>query len=94
MRLALAFAVLASLASCAEFPALEGTISPEQANAPYPALVPLTPLIAQVGASQSGAENTQSELAPRVAALRARAADLRGPVIPPAERARMLRGVR
>lgn len=85
------------LTACTEFPALEGTIAPAQANAPYPDLVPLAPLIAQANAgsaAQDSAQNAQAALDPRLAALRARAARLRGPVIPPAQAARMRRGVR
>lgn len=88
---------LFALSACTEFPALEGTIAPAQTNAPYPDLVPLSPLIAQANAgnaAQDGAQSAQSALEPRLAALRARAARLRGPVIPASQRARLLRGVR
>lgn len=83
-----------TLASCTEFPALDGTIDPGLANAPYPALVPLGPVLAQAGEGASGAALVEQALPPRLASLRARANGLRGPVIAPAARARMLRGVR
>lgn len=93
MRLApILLAVL--LAACTEFPALEGTIDPSLANAPYPSLVPLGPVLAQAGASDRGAALVEQALSPRLTNLRARADGLRGPVIPAAARARMLRGVR
>jgi len=95
MRLAFALlALLATLPACAEFPALDGTISAEQANAPFPDLVPLAPLLAQASTATRGPALTEASLAPRIANLRARAARLRGPVIPAAARTRMLRGVR
>jgi hypothetical protein len=39
--------ILVLLAACADFPALEGTIEPAALTAPYPALVPLGPILAQ-----------------------------------------------
>ncbi len=92
MRLALLLVL--SLAACAEFPELDGTISPAQQNGDFPALVPLAPLLARADASNSGAAQVETALSPRIANLRTRAARLRGPVIPPAVRTRMLRGVR
>ncbi len=95
MRLALVLLpMLASLPACAEFPALDGVVPPAQINAGYPDLVPLVPVLAQAAASDSGAANVAADITPRLAGLRARAARLRGPVIAPAIRARMLRGVR
>lgn len=90
------FAVIAflTLSACSDFPALEGTIQPDLENAPFPALVPLGPVIAQTSSINSVAATAEADLSPRIARLRARAATLRGPVIPPAQRARMLRGVR
>ncbi|MEN8841513.1 MAG: hypothetical protein ABF254_04860 [Octadecabacter sp.] len=95
MRFAFAlFALLAALPACTEFPELDGTVSQAQADAPFPDLVPLAPLLAQVNASSSAAEIANTNIDARLANLRARAARLRGPVIPAAIRARMLRGVR
>ena len=83
-----------ALAACTQFPALDGTIAPEQLNGPYPEVAPLTPLIAQARSDGFGAANVDTALSPRLASLRARAAGLRGPVIPPAERARMIAAMR
>ncbi|AKS46793.1 hypothetical protein SAMN05444287_1916 [Octadecabacter temperatus] len=95
MRFALAlFALLAALPSCTEFPELDSTVSSEVANAPYPELVPLAPLLAQANTSTGAAEIANTNIDSRLSNLRARAARLRGPVIPAAIRARMLRGVR
>ncbi|SMX33249.1 hypothetical protein [Octadecabacter ascidiaceicola] len=95
MRFAFALlAMLAALPSCSGFPELDGTVTPEQANAPFPELVPLAPLLAQANTSTGGTEAAITDLEPRLANLRARAARLRGPVIPAAIRTRMLRGVR
>lgn len=87
------------LSACTEFPALDGTIDPALANAPYPALVPLGPVLAQAdagadGAGIRGAAGVEPALSARLAGLRARANGLRGPVIPAEARARMLRAVR
>lgn len=87
-------ACLLGLAGCTDFPALDGTISPALQNAPYPDLVPLSPIVAQAGAADYGGASAAADLAPRLAALRARAAGLRGPVIPAPTRSRMLRGLR
>lgn len=88
-----ALLILTFLAACTEFPELDGTVPPAAASNP-PRLVPLAPLLSQANASDRGAAEVESALSPRLANLRARAARLRGPVIPPATRARMLRGVR
>ncbi|SLN40249.1 hypothetical protein [Pseudooctadecabacter jejudonensis] len=93
-----ALAACVALSACAEFPELDQRISPQLAAAPVPDLIPLAPLIAQAGADGAAgaatAETTARSLSGRVAALNARAARLRGPVLPPATRARLLRGVR
>ena len=95
MRFAFAlFTLLAALPACTEFPQLDATVSPQQANAPFPEFVPLAPILAQANASSGAAELANTDIEPRLANLRARAARLRGPVIPAAIRARMLRGVR
>ena len=92
--LALVLGPVMSLAACAEFPALDATLSPELVGAPPPALVPLGPVIAEARAIPATAQATPANLSSRLAALRARAAGLRGPVIPPAARNRMLRAMR
>jgi hypothetical protein len=89
-----AVALLIALAACAEFPALDDTVPPAQARSDFPDLVPLAPLIAQAGAATSTAATAASDLSPRLAGLNARAARLRGPVIPAPVRTRMLRGIR
>ena len=96
MRLSPALSALLclALAGCADFPALDGTISPAVAAAPAPDLVPLGPLLARAAASDSGASQAETGLTARITALQSRADRLRGPVIPPRTRTRMLRGVR
>lgn len=79
------------LVGCTTFPQLEGTIPPAQSNASFPELVPLTPIIAQ---SVAPARTVPALPTGRIAGLRARAAALRGPVIAPPLRNRMLRGLR
>lgn len=98
MRLAVICALtLAGLTGCTQFPELDGTVSPAVANAPPPELVPLAPLLAQANSGQTtanSAEAAQQALTSRLASLRARADRLRGPVLPAATRARMIRAMR
>ncbi len=83
-----------ALAACTQFPELDGTVAPDLENADFPALVPLDtvrsisdPLVADPVA-------TTETLNARVAALRARARALQSrPILDPATRARLRRGV-
>jgi hypothetical protein len=94
MRLILAvLPMIIALSACAEFPALDGTVSPAQTNAPVPNLVPLASLIQQANVDGSASTLDEAAISARIANLRARASRLRGPVIPTSARARMLRGV-
>jgi hypothetical protein len=90
----LIYPMLLALTACAEFPALDVVVPASKANGASPALVPLAPLLARADASDKGAAAVQSALEPRLTGLHARAARLRGPVIPAPVRARMLRGIR
>ena len=81
------------LAACAEFPALDARIGPEAAAAPYPALVPLAPILAAADSQPRAAAGVEAGLASRIAALRARAATLRGPVLTTADRQRLGRAI-
>lgn len=83
--------LVAFLTACAQFPALDEVVSDADLTDPFPALIPLAPLIAQADAlagvqAADGADG-------RIAALNARATALRGGIIDPATRARMLAGV-
>ncbi len=91
-RFALVLAMTAALAGCARFPALEATVSDEARAAPYPDLVPVEQISAQVSAPRVQEPGNRA-LAVRAARLRARAAQLRGSVIDPAEQDRLRRGV-
>lgn len=62
--------VLICLAACAQFPALEGTISDAARDAPYPRLTPLPDM------PPSGDTDTAA-IEARIAALQARATVLR-----------------
>jgi len=94
IRTSLLLLCVLSAAGCTQFPELDQRITPELANAPAPDLVPLAPLIARAESSSGAAASALADVEPRLAALRARAARLRGPVIPAADRNRMLRRVR
>lgn len=61
---------LICLTACAQFPALEGSISDAARNAPYPRLTPLPVLPAESNADEAAMPS-------RIAALQARAAILR-----------------
>ena len=90
----LPIACLVALAACAQFPELDGTVTPDIANARPPELVPLSTLIARSSAGSPTVEAQVGEFTPSLTNLRNRAERLRGPVIDPATRARMLRGIR
>ena len=91
----LALFLPALLAACTTFPAIDAVVPAADRRAAPPALVPLAPLLAQAEAS-SGVDPVavSRDVNARIAALRARAARLAGPVIEPATRARMLRSFR
>ena len=89
-----ALALTATLAGCAQFPELEGTIVPNDVNAARQTLVPLAPLVARANDVTVTSESATISQSPRLGTLRNRASALRGPVIDPVTRARMLRGVR
>ena len=74
------------LAACARPPALDARLTDADRSAPYPAPVPLGPLLALADAASVA---PPADLSARVAALAARAGALRGPVIDAATTARM-----
>lgn len=90
----LPFVLFAAIAACTQFPELDGTIAPEIANAPPPDLIPLTSIVERANVSAGDTETILEDISPSLSNLRNRADRLRGPVIDPATRARMLRGVR
>ena len=92
LALCLCLGLPALVAGCAEFPQLDGRVAPEDRDAAYPRLVPLGPIVARAG-EVTISETTEQGIAARVAALRARAARLRGTVIDGGTRARMRQGV-
>ena len=64
------------LGACAQFPELDGTVTPDLQDADFPALVPLEPLLATSDRAAADPAETTQKLESRVAALRARAAAL------------------
>lgn len=81
------------LAACAAFPALDTRMTAADRAAPIPALVPLGPLLAAADA-RGAQQQPPADLAGRVAALAARAAALRGPVLDAATADRIAARVR
>ncbi|MFQ1700023.1 hypothetical protein ACJ5NV_05455 [Loktanella agnita] len=69
MRILILFSL--ALAACAEFPALDGTISDAARDAPYPTLAPLPAGMA------AEPQTIDDPMGARIAALQARAARLR-----------------
>ena len=91
MRLLL-LPLCAALAACTPFPELEGAQTPGVAEAPWPDLLPLGPLLAEAAPPRATPEQ-QEGLETRASALRARAAGLQGPVVDAQTRARVAAGV-
>ncbi|QFT92164.1 hypothetical protein FIU86_04880 [Roseovarius sp. THAF9] len=81
-----------ALSGCTQFPELDNGTSLETRRAPYPDLLPVEDLRARVAAPRAS-EQTTRMLEARVAALRARAARLRGSVIDGTSRARLDRKI-
>ena len=90
------FIAFATLTSCAEFPDFDDRIGQSARNATYPTLQPLDPLIAAAASMVTSGQITpasQQAFNSRITALRAKASQLRGPIIDAGTRARMRRGV-
>ncbi len=72
MRLILAISpLIIALSACAAFPALDGTVSPAHANAPFPDLVPIASLIQQANVDGSASALVEAAISGRIANLRA-----------------------
>lgn len=93
MRPAVALLFALALSACADFPALDARMTEADRNAPFPGLVPLGPLLAAADA-RAGSPPPAADLPGRIAALNARAAALRGPVIDAATTARIADALR
>lgn len=92
--LALPAALMVTLfAGCAQLPALDGTITPELEAAAYPDLVPLGPVLASAQSAGTDPLGLTTAIDGRVAALKARAARLRGSVLSGAEQQRLAKGL-
>ena len=72
-----ALILAASLAGCTQFPELDAATSAEVASAPWPQILPLPEVLAQMPAEPRATEATTAAVEARAAALRARAAALR-----------------
>lgn len=72
-RLLFVLSSAALLGACAQFPALDRTITPAMEAAPYPDLVPIEPLLAQAEAGSVDPLRTEAALTGRAAGLQARA---------------------
>lgn len=82
--------VFVLLSACADFPELEGTVSPEAANAPFLDFLTVDELERVESAAAAPQDDARADpLAARLARLRARADALRGPVFSTGDRARL-----
>ena len=77
------------LAGCTEMPDLDGAISRQARNAPYPAILPLEALDLPASGETGAALAEAARLAARAHALRMRAAAIRRAIIDEATRKRM-----
>tara|TARA_R110002049_G_scaffold26353_4_gene91788 strand:+ start:199 stop:495 length:297 start_codon:yes stop_codon:yes gene_type:complete len=89
----LMLASLTMLGACAQFPALDRTVTPQLEAAAYPDLVPLAPVLAAAEAGGVEPEQATANIDRRVAALRSRAARLRGSILSGPERQRLAKGL-
>ena len=87
------FLCLVLVAGCAQFPALDDTVSSHAEQADYPQLVPLDGLVEDSSRAVTRNAETEAQLQARAAALRARANRLKRRVIDSATRTRMASGV-
>ncbi|MEL6419257.1 MAG: hypothetical protein AAFV87_04650 [Pseudomonadota bacterium] len=92
MRLSPCLVILAAISACTQFPELDDAVSEQAQAAPYPALVDLGPLVTEVRAGRTDPAEVETSVDARVAALRARAARLRGEVVDAETRRRMQAG--
>ncbi|MEL6295271.1 MAG: hypothetical protein AAFR10_13510 [Pseudomonadota bacterium] len=92
MRLSPCLVILAAISACTQFPELDDAVSEQAQAAPYPALVDLGPLVTEARASRTDPAEVETSVDARVAALRARAARLRGEVVDAETRRRMQAG--
>tara|TARA_R110000787_G_scaffold66134_10_gene148679 strand:+ start:478 stop:774 length:297 start_codon:yes stop_codon:yes gene_type:complete len=89
----LMLASLTMLGACAQFPALDRTVTPQLEAAAYPDLVPLAPVLAAAEAGGVEPEQATANIDRRVAALKSRAARLRGSILSGPERQRLAKGL-
>lgn len=84
---------LTLLGACTQFPELDRNITPELAAADYPALVPMESILTRAQTVKVEPQQAAAALDARVAALKSRAARLRGSVLTGRERQRLAEGL-
>ena len=98
MKRAFPLAALAGLllltGACTQFPELDERVTPELEAADYPALVPIDPILTAERTTGAAPAQETAAIDARVAALRSRAAALRGAVLSGAEEQRLAQGSR
>ena len=83
-----------ALGACTTFPELRATVEPEAKEGRFPRLVPFDQILSAPSADVENRFEVEDEMLARIAALQARAAALRGPVLDRRTQRRMRRGVR
>lgn len=81
-----------AVGACTQFPELDAAVDPSVYDRDFPRLQPLEQLL--VSPERRVSPAIEGEIKDRVAALRARAGRLAGPVVDAATKRRMARGVR
>lgn len=86
-------ATLLLTGACTQFPELDSTITPALKAAEFPTLTPIAPVLAAAQTGGIEPVQTAAGIDARVAALKARAASLRGSVLSGNERQRLAQGL-
>lgn len=89
MRAPLALLFALAQSACAQFPALDATVTEEMKAAPYPALGPISAAALPKAPPPRLSAQTAAELQARSTRLRARAARLTQQALAPSEKARL-----
>ncbi|MEL6523134.1 MAG: hypothetical protein AAFQ66_19335 [Pseudomonadota bacterium] len=87
-----ALALVAPVAACGSFPTVEDSITPAGQAAPFPMIVDLDPLLAEVSETSTTPE-TAATVESRARRAQSRAAGLRRPVVSQTERERLEQAV-
>jgi hypothetical protein len=94
LRATISFIFLSAVTACTQFPELDDTRTAEIQNAPYPALVPIEPIISSVDTEVINTDAAAANAEARLRRLRTEATRLRQGVLTPEEEERLRQGLR